>query len=115
MITLICPVNRRRALSPEEYHRHWREVHAKLIAGTPEIARHLLEYTQYPAAPSSYLGGGEPAWDGVAIARYASPESMQALFSEPAYRRLIQPDEEYLSDPRELRWILSERPNRVIG
>lgn len=115
MITLICPVKRRAGLTPEEYHRHWKEVHARLIAGTPTIARHLDGYTQYPAVPASYLNGQEPAWDGVAIARYASPAAMQALFSEPEYRRLIQPDENYLSDPATVQWILCEAPNRVIG
>lgn len=115
MITLICPVNRRPGLTPGEYHRHWREVHAKLLAGTPTIARHLQGYTQYPAAPASYQGGNQPAWDGVAIARYASMDAMNALFTEPDYRRLIQPDEEYLSDPAAVRWILCESPNRVIG
>lgn len=114
MITLVCPVNRRPGLAPGEYHRHWREVHARLIAGTPSLARHLLAYTQYPAAPSSYADGREPPWDGVAIARYASRASMDALFAEPDYRRVLLPDEQYLSDPAAVRWIVCESPNHVI-
>jgi hypothetical protein len=115
MITLVCPVNRRPGLSPEDYHRHWRDVHARLIAGTPSLARHLLGYTQYPASPASYRDGQEPPWDGVAVAQYADRAAMDALFAEPDYRRLLQPDEEYLSDPAAVRWILCERVNRVIG
>jgi len=115
MITLICPVKRRYPLTPEQFHRHWREVHARLIAETPTLARHLLSYTQYPAAASEYLDGREPEWDGVAVAQYASRADMEALFAEPDYLRILRPDEEYLSDPAAVRWILCDDIHRVLG
>ena len=115
MITLICPVKRRHPLSPEEFHRHWRDVHARLIADTPALARHLLSYTQHPAAPAEDLDGREPEWDGVAIAQYSSRKDMEALFAEPEYHTLLRPDEEYLTDPAQVRWILCENIHRVLG
>jgi len=115
MITLVCPVKRRNPLSAEEFHRHWREVHARIIRDTPSLARHLISYTQHPAAASEYLNGREPEWDGVAIAQYASRADMEALFNEPDYHALLRPDEEYLSDPAAVRWIISEKIHRVLG
>ncbi len=115
MITLICPVKRRHPLTREEFHRHWRDVHARLIAETPALARHLLSYTQHPAADSEYLEGREPEWDGVAIAQYNSRQDMDALFTEPEYHALLRPDEEYLTDPSAVRWILCENINHVLA
>ena len=51
----------------------------------------------------------------ISVEARTSREAMAALFAEPEYVRLIQPDEQYLSDPAAVRWIVCESPNRVIG
>lgn len=114
MLKLICFVKRNPALSPEAFHRHWREVHGPLIRNTQTVARHLLAYEQNPRAMQDYERG-EPDWDGVAIAWYADQAAMDALFQEPDYLALIAPDEQYLSDPKATQWILCHEERRVIG
>lgn len=114
MLTLISPVKRRSGLSVEEFHKHWRDVHATLIRDTPAIADCLLGYTQYPSIASAYQQG-EPIWDGVAIARYESQQAMDRLFNSPEYQRLLRPDEEKLTDPATVNWLICDNPNKVIG
>lgn len=113
MLKLICFVRRNPALSPEEFHRHWRDVHARLITDTPEVARHMLRYEQNPRMAADYERG-EPDFDGVAIACYHDRAAMEALFSEPAYLEKIVPDERYLSDPDSNRYIVCDAENVVI-
>lgn len=115
MITMIYPVKRRKGLSAEEYHRHWRDLHAPLIRDTPSIARHILRYTQYPSAPGEYVDGREPVWDGIAVAQHTSLADLQALANEPEYSRLLRPDEDYLVDRESVQWLLCENIHRVIG
>jgi hypothetical protein len=114
LIKLICFIRRNAALSPEEFHRHWRDVHAQLLRTTPSVARHLLRYEQNPRAPEDYARG-EPDYDGVAIAWYRDRAAMDALFGEPEYLEKIAPDERYLSDPERTRWILCEEERSIIG
>ena len=38
MIKVIVMVKRNPSLSPAEFHRHWRKVHARLVADTPSVA-----------------------------------------------------------------------------
>ena len=35
MIKLVSMLKRKEGLTPEEFHRHWREVHGPLIGGMP--------------------------------------------------------------------------------
>jgi len=113
MLKLICFVRRNAALSPEEFHRHWRDVHAQLLRNTPSVARHLLGYEQNPRALADYARG-EADWDGVAIAWYRDQAAMDALFSEPEYLEKIAPDELYLSDAQRTQWILCEEERTVL-
>jgi len=113
MLKLICFIRRNPALSPEQFHRHWRDVHAELLRNTPSVARHLLRYEQNPRAPGDYARG-EPDCDGVAIAWYRDRAAMEALFSEPEYLQNIAPDERYLSDPARTQWILCDEEREVI-
>ena len=114
MIKIIVFVKRNPQLSPEEFHRHWREVHARLVAETPSVARHIHRYEQNPRSADDYARG-EVDFDGVAIAWYRSRADMEALFAEPAYLETVQPDEAYLSDAARNVWIVSEEENAVIG
>ena len=114
MLKLICFIKRNAALSPEAFHRHWRDVHAELLRSTPSVSRHLLRYEQNPRALADYARG-EPDWDGVAIAWYRDQAALDALFGEPEYLAKIAPDERYLSDPSRTQWILCDEERSVIG
>lgn len=115
MIKVLIFIKRHPSLSPEEFQRHWREVHARLVADTPSVARHILHYEQNPRSLDDYSRGEDDGFDGVAIAIYRTRADMDAVFSDPAYLETIQPDEERLSDTARNVWIVSEIENVVIG
>ncbi len=114
MVKVIVFVKRNPALTPEAFQRHWREVHARLVADTPSVARHILHYEQNPRSSDDYARS-DVDFDGVAIACYESRAAMEALFREPAYLEQIRPDEERLSDPEKNVWIVTEDEHVVIG
>jgi EthD domain-containing protein len=114
MLKLICFIRRNAALTPEQFHRHWRDVHAELLRNTPSVARHLLRYEQNPRALEDYARG-EPDCDGVAIAWYRDRPAMEALFSEPEYLEKIAPDERYLSDAARTQWVLCDEERQVLS
>ncbi len=113
MVKVVVMVKRNPELSPEAFHRHWREVHARLVAETPSVARHIVRYEQNPRTQEDYARG-EVEFDGVAIAWYRSREDMEALFAEPEYKEKIQPDEAYLSDASRNVWIVTEEEHVVL-
>ena len=114
MIKVIVFVKRNPELTPEAFHHHWREVHARLVAGTPSVARRIVRYEQNPRTEEDYARG-EVDFDGVAIAWYRSREDMEAVFSDPAYLETVQPDEARLSDPSRNVWLVTEEEHVVIG
>lgn len=115
MIKVIVFVKRHPSLSVEAFHRHWREVHARLVADTPSVARYIVRYEQNPRSAEDYAREGDAGFDGVAIAWYRSRAAMEALFAEPEYLARIRPDEERLSDASRNVWIVSEEEHRVLG
>jgi uncharacterized protein (TIGR02118 family) len=114
MLKVIVFVKRNPSLSVDEFHRHWREVHARLVAETPSVARHLVRYEQNPRAAEDYERG-DVDFDGVAVAWYRSRADMEALFAEPEYLTKIQPDEGYLSDATRNVWIVTEEEWVVVS
>lgn len=113
MIKVVVLVKRNPALSREAFHRHWREVHARLVRDTPSVAQHIVRYEQNARTEEDYARG-EVEFDGVAIAWYRSRADMEALFAEPAYLETIQPDEATLSDQSRNVWIVTEEEHVVI-
>lgn len=115
MLKVIVFVKRHPSLGVEAFQRHWREVHARLVAETPSVARHIVRYQQNPRSAADYERDGDAGFDGVAIAWYRSREAMAALFAEPEYLERIRPDEERLSDAARNVWIVCEDEHDVIG
>ena len=113
MIKVIVMVKRNPEFTPQEFHRHWREVHARLVADTPSVARHIVRYEQNHRTEEDYARG-EPEFDGVAIAWYRSQADMEAVFAEPEYQSKIAPDEAKLSDAERNVWIVTEEEETVI-
>ena len=114
MIKVIVFVKRNPELSPEAFHRHWREVHGRLLSENPSLSRHIARYEQNPRSAEDYANG-DVDFDGVAIAWYRTRADMEALFAEPDYIEQIRPDEERLSDGAHNVWITSEDEHVVIG
>lgn len=114
MVTLLCFLKRKPGLSEEEFVRHWEDRHGRLIASTPEIARHIVGYEQY--RPCAALPGmATEGFDGVTIMRFASPEAFQAFLAEPAYAEKVYADEEAFLDRGGLVWMVADEPRTVIG
>ncbi len=115
MLKVIVFVKRHPSLDVEAFHRRWREGHARLVAETPSVARHIVRYEQNPRSAADYARDGDAGFDGVAIAWYRSRAAMEALFAEPEYLERIRPDEEQLSDAARNVWIVCEDEHAVIG
>ena len=114
MIKVIVMVKRNPSLSSAEFHRHWRKVHARLVADTPSVARHIVRYEQNHRTEDDYARS-EVDFDGVAIAWYRTREDMEAVFAEPEYQAKVAPDEARLSDVERNVWIVTEEEEIVIG
>lgn len=105
----IAFLKRRPELSPEEFQNAWHDAYGPLAARVPRVER----YVQSHARLSGYRNGREPAWDGIDMSWFASPEAMQAGIAAMEYTlarkelaRLISTDE----PPTLLTW-----ENRVVA
>ena len=95
MIKLVCFFRRRPGMSRDDFHHHWLESHGPLIAGTPELARHLVRYEQNHRLPEDYErdAGGPPGFDGCTVQWLESMDEFLGFVREPKYAELIAPDE----------------------
>ncbi len=114
MVRLVAFLFRNPELSHEEFVEHWRNHHGPLIAGTPELARHVVRYEQHPRhLADDGLTSNEDA-DGVAMQWMNSLDDFVAFISEPAYREKVAPDERQFLDMARVRYVICEEPNVVI-
>jgi hypothetical protein len=112
VIKLICFVKRNPKLSIGEFHRHWRDTHARLIRETPGAADRIIRYEQNHRAPDDYARGGD--FDGVAIQWFRSSDDFVAMVGDPEYQAKVVPDEYALLDRNALVWILTNEEEVVI-
>jgi uncharacterized protein (TIGR02118 family) len=111
MIKLISTFRRKQGLTPEEFHAHWREVHAPIIART-KSGQHARRYEQNHRPLASYGTPGLQDWDGVTIQWYDSLEDFQASVREPDYAE-IAADLATFIDAESLVWILTDEEEVV--
>jgi hypothetical protein len=107
MIRLTAVLKRNPALSQAEFEAHWLGHHAALIAGTPELARHIVRYEQHRRLPEPSWAGSE-GYDGVTLQWFRSMDDFLAFLAEPAYAELVAPDEEHLLDKDAIVWLMTE-------
>ncbi len=108
MVKLICFVKRNPALSVDEFHRHWREDHARIIVETPDFAEHIVRYEQNHRLPRDYERADDAGFDGVAIQWFESPDDFLAMISSAGYRDRVAADKAILLDGDGLAWMLTE-------
>lgn len=89
MVKTVTLLRRRPDLSPEGFHRHWREVHAPLVLGLPDVRR----YVQCRPIP---IDGREPAYDGIAEVWYDDLESLRRAFASEAYATLLADEPNFM-------------------
>jgi uncharacterized protein (TIGR02118 family) len=114
MVKLFAVLRRNPSMSHEEFVDHWRNHHGPLIAGTPELARHIVRYEQHPRHRPDALSGTEGV-DGVAEQWFASIDDFVGFISEPAYAELVAPDEQRFLDMSKVEFVITEEPNVVIA
>lgn len=115
MIRLTAMLRRNPALSAEEFHVHWRDVHAALIRSVPGIERWVVRYEQHPRAPDrAGSWTGSEGYDGVTVQWFRSLEDFEAMIGDPEYRRIVGPDEQHLLDLANSVYLLTEEPRVII-
>jgi uncharacterized protein (TIGR02118 family) len=78
-------------MSPEEFHRYWREEHGPLFQASAAARRYVVRYEQNHVTPTNGPFA-EPDVDGISIMWFRSVEDIEALFADPEFLRTISPD-----------------------
>jgi hypothetical protein len=115
MVRLIAMLRRNPALTAEEFHAHWRDVHGPLIRSVPGIERWLVRYEQHPrlqAGPGGWTGS--EGFDGVTLQWFATIDDFEAMIRDPGYRRIVGPDEQHLVDLANSVYLLTAEPRTVV-
>ena len=112
MIKLISMLKRKPGLSPEEFHRHWREVHGPLIRST-KSGSYVVRYEQNHRPLADYGNPIVSDYDGVTVQWYRSMEEFRASIAEPDFAE-IQADVERFIDMSAMVWLLTEEEEVVI-
>jgi uncharacterized protein (TIGR02118 family) len=112
MIKLFAVVRRKSGMSPEEFHAHWRDVHAPLVAGS-QSGSHVLRYERHPRPLDDYGRPGTCDVDGVTVQWFSSAEDYYASLREPDYAD-IAADVATFIDTEDLTWLITEEPDVVV-
>ena len=117
MIKVIYCLRRRSDLSPEEFRRYWREVHAPLVQrhqAALSIKRYVQCHTDHGPMTQrlgGFRGTGAP-FDGVAEIWYASLDALEAVGRSPegraASRELLEDEQRFLDLAGSCIWIAEE-------
>jgi uncharacterized protein (TIGR02118 family) len=76
---------RRPGSSVEDFQRHWREVHAPMMAKVPGLRRYVVSATR----ASAYGAGRTPAYDGANLLWFASPEALSTAGRSAEYQLAV--------------------------
>jgi uncharacterized protein (TIGR02118 family) len=100
MIKVSVMLKRKPGMSPEEFRRYWREVHAPLLLKQPALMRHVRKYVHCYSIADAFAGvpGVSSEFDGIAELWGDSVEDVKRGLAEPAYLGVIRPDEEKFLD-----------------
>jgi uncharacterized protein (TIGR02118 family) len=119
----VFTLRRREGTTREDFHRYWREEHARLVARHAEIL-HIRRYVQTPISDTEFnealagLRGSEPRfYDGVAELWWDSLEDLAVVMSDQAAlaaaQELLEDEQRFIDLPNSPIWLGSE--NVVVG
>ena len=108
MVKIFYLIPKRPDLSDEQFHRHWREVHAPLALRLPGLRR----YVQCHVLPETYAGS-TPTYDGVAELWWPDLASLEKAALSPEFRVEQLNDARQFVDVDHLEGFAAEE-NRVI-
>lgn len=116
MIRLTALLRRNPALTADEFHTHWREVHAAKVLSVPRIREWLVRYEQHDRVPADAASWtGSEGFDGMTLQWYASADDFMAMISDADYQRIVGPDEQHLIDLEHSVYLLTEQPRTILG
>jgi uncharacterized protein (TIGR02118 family) len=101
MVKAIYLIRRKPGMSPEDFHRYWREVHGAIAARIPGLRR----YVQCHAMATA--GDSEPAYDGAAEVWFDDLEALRRAVASPEYAAARE-DERRFIDLERTALILTE-------
>lgn len=113
MVKLFAFLRRREGMTFDDFVEHWRDRHGPLIAGHPELSRHVVRYEQHPRHRAGALSG-TAGFDGVAVQWFERMEDFAAFVSEPAYAALVGPDEQRFLDLDGVVFLVTDDAHVVI-
>jgi hypothetical protein len=115
MIRLTALLRRNPALTAEQFHAHWRDVHAAKILSVPRIGDWVVRYEQHPRmAGAAGRWTGSAGFDGVTLQWYRTIDDFEAMIADPDYQRIVAPDERYLLDLDNSVYLLTDEPRTII-
>ena len=120
MIKLLCFLKRNAALSRDEFHQHWANVHGPLFANSPALTQYIARYEQNPRLAADYRRDPKDAsfeqqgYDGVSAIWYHSMDAFLSMIDDPYYQQHVVPDEEYLLDRASQAWLLADTANTIV-
>jgi uncharacterized protein (TIGR02118 family) len=109
MVKLICLLKRKPGMSPEDFHRYWREQHGPLVAST-KSGQHALRYEQNHRVREHW---GQEGYDGVTEQWFRSVEDFNASVKEDDYH-LIEADMPKFLDVDSLVWLITDEPDVIV-
>ena len=89
MIDVILCIKRRQDVSPDEFHRYWREEHARLVSrhaatiGAVSYVQHHTIDTGLESTVQSGRGCPSDVYDGIAVVSFESLDDMASKGAEP--------------------------------
>ena len=83
MVKLFFVLRKKPEMSAEDFHRHWRDVHAPLVARLPGLIRYCQHHVVSVSRPG-YANEDAPI-DGVVETWWESPEAVQHVENSPEF------------------------------
>lgn len=112
MVRLTCLVRRKPGLSPEEFHRYWRERHGPFVAST-RSGGYVVRYEQHHRALEDYPDTDDGGFDGVTVQWFASRADYEAHVSAPDFTAVWADIEQFLDVDR-LHYVLTDETVVIV-
>ena len=109
MIKTVTLLTRREDLTSEQFHRHWKDVHAPLVLAMPRVRR-------YVQCRPLEVPGREAPCDGIAEVWYDTVEDFLATAESPEYARLLADEKNFMgASTRASVFVIVEEDEFVAG
>jgi uncharacterized protein (TIGR02118 family) len=96
MVKYFFILRRRRDMTAEEFHRHWKTVHGPLVARLPGLIRYFQHHVISIPRPE-YKHEEEPV-DGIVETWWESQESLVKAQSSPELQAVLADEKIFLGD-----------------